>query len=71
MRDFYASSSPAPLDQADGLRRLFAASRVRFVPVVSNARVVDSGLLLEGLSMTWRSIRIPRDPTCPVCGKPA
>ena len=28
-------------------------------------------LLLDGLSMAWRSIRVPRDPACPVCGKPA
>jgi adenylyltransferase/sulfurtransferase len=26
-------------------------------------------LLLDGLSMTWRSIRVPRDPACPVCGQ--
>ncbi|WP_077037505.1 hypothetical protein [Pelomonas sp. KK5] len=38
-----------PGDQADGLRRLFAASRVRFVPVVANPRVIESGVLLEGL----------------------
>ena len=24
-------------------------------------------LLLDGLSMTWREIRVPRDPDCPVC----
>jgi len=24
-------------------------------------------LLLEGLTMTWREIRVPRDPSCPVC----
>jgi adenylyltransferase/sulfurtransferase len=27
-------------------------------------------LLLDGLSMEWRSIRVPRDPACPVCGQP-
>lgn len=26
-------------------------------------------LLLDGLSMTWRSIRVPRDPACAVCGQ--
>ena len=24
-------------------------------------------LLLDALSMTWRELRVPRDPTCPVC----
>jgi adenylyltransferase/sulfurtransferase len=28
-------------------------------------------LLLDGLSMVWRSIRVPRDPSCPVCGESA
>ncbi len=26
-------------------------------------------LLLDGLAMEWRAIRIPRDPGCPVCGR--
>ena len=26
-------------------------------------------LLLDGLAMEWRSIRVPRDPECPICGK--
>jgi len=42
-------SRPAPLDQADGLRRLFAHARVRFVPVVSNPHVAFGGVLLERL----------------------
>jgi flagellar biosynthesis protein FlhG len=37
------------LDQADGLRRLFAHARVRFVPVVSNPHVAFGGVLLERL----------------------
>jgi hypothetical protein len=40
-------SRPMPLDQADGLRRLFGASRVRFIPVVSNPHVAFGGLMLE------------------------
>jgi molybdopterin/thiamine biosynthesis adenylyltransferase len=28
-------------------------------------------LLLDGLAMEWREIRIPRDPDCSVCGHPA
>lgn len=42
-------SAPAPLDQADGLRRLFAHARVRFVPVVSNPHVAFGGVMLERL----------------------
>ena len=26
-------------------------------------------LLLDGLSMEWREIRVPRDPACPVCSR--
>ncbi len=55
MNDFLSSSSfatlsrPAPLDQADGLRRMFSGSRVRFVPVVSNPHLSFGGLMLERL----------------------
>jgi len=38
-----------PQDQADGLRRLFTGSRVRFVPVVSNPNVAHASALLEAL----------------------
>ena len=26
-------------------------------------------LLLDALTMTWREVRVPRDPQCPVCGR--
>ncbi len=42
-------SHPQPLDQADGLRRLFAHARVRYVPVVSNPNVAFGGVMLERL----------------------
>jgi hypothetical protein len=42
-------SRPAPLDQADGLRRLFAHARVTFVPVASNPHVAFGGVMLERL----------------------
>ena len=42
-------SRPAALDQADGLRRMFGGSRVRFVPVVSNPHLSFGGLMLERL----------------------
>jgi hypothetical protein len=42
-------SRSQPLDQADGLRRLFAHARVRYVPVVSNPNVAFGGVMLERL----------------------
>ncbi len=42
-------SPPAPLDQADGLRRMFASSQLRFVPVVANPHLACGGLMLERL----------------------
>lgn len=42
-------SKPMPLDQADGLRRLFARQRVVHVPVVSNPHMAFGGVLLERL----------------------
>jgi flagellar biosynthesis protein FlhG len=42
-------STSRPLDQADGLRRLFAHAQVRFVPVVSNPHVAFGGVMLERL----------------------
>lgn len=38
-----------PLDQAAGLRQLFARSQTRFVPVVSNPQLAFGGVLLERL----------------------
>ena len=46
-------SRPMPLDQADGLRRLFAHARVCIVPVVSNPNVAFSGVMLERLSTAF------------------
>lgn len=48
MRDPYSSHST--IDQAHGLRRLFAHARVRFVPVVSNPHVAFGGMMLERLT---------------------
>ncbi len=46
----YPASRPVPLDQADGLRRLFAASRLRFVPVLSKIdEAVKLGPALDAL----------------------
>ncbi|MFN7726804.1 MAG: MinD/ParA family protein [Rubrivivax sp.] len=51
-RDFYATSAPAPLDQADGLRRLFAPSRTRFIPLAANPHVPHAGPLLDHVALT-------------------
>ena len=40
-------SRSVPIDQADGLRRLFAQSQLRVIPVVSNPHVAFGGLMLE------------------------
>jgi hypothetical protein len=42
-------SRSQPLDQADGLRRLFAHARACIVPVVSNPNVAFGGVMLERL----------------------
>src|SRR5688500_4632403 len=44
-----AMSRLPPLDQAHGLRRLFARAQAHFVPVVSNPHVGFGGLMLERL----------------------
>lgn len=54
MRDL--NRSQLPQDQAHGLRRLFASSRVRFIPVLSNPHVVSSGVLLEGLCAAFAEL---------------
>jgi flagellar biosynthesis protein FlhG len=41
--------SHAANDQAEGLRQMFAHTRVRFVPVVSNPHIAFGGVLLERL----------------------
>lgn len=48
MHDF-TSSHRAPLDQAHGLRQLFAAQRQRFVPLVHNPHVAFGGVAMERL----------------------
>lgn len=50
MSDFYAASRPTPLDQADGLRRLFAGSATRFLALASNPHAPFSGVAIEHIS---------------------
>jgi len=48
MRDFYASTDGAPLDQAHGLRQLFAGQAGPWVlPLVANPHVAFGGVLLD------------------------
>jgi flagellar biosynthesis protein FlhG len=50
MRDFYATSAPMPLDQADGLRRLFAGRRRHVLPLAANPHVAFAGVVLDRLA---------------------
>lgn len=50
MPDFYTSSRPMPLDQADGLRRLFAGRRRSVLPLVANPHVAFGGVVLDRLA---------------------
>ena len=47
MPDFYASSARMPLDQADGLRRMFAARQTRLLPLVANPHLRSTSVLLD------------------------
>jgi flagellar biosynthesis protein FlhG len=47
MRDFYATSGRMPLDQADGLRRLFAGRRRHVLALAANPHVAFSGSVLD------------------------
>lgn len=50
MPDFYAPSQRMPLDQADGLRRMFAARSHRLLPLVANPHLQHSSQLLDRLA---------------------
>jgi flagellar biosynthesis protein FlhG len=50
-------SRPMPLDQADGLRRLFAHAAVRFVPLLSNPHVAFGGVMIERLATAFAAFR--------------
>ncbi len=50
MRDFYATSARMPLDQADGLRRLFAGRRCHLLAVAANPHVAFGGTVLDRLA---------------------
>ena len=50
MRDFYDPATPAPQDQADGLRRLFAGRRRHVLPLAANPHVPFGSLVLDRLA---------------------
>lgn len=62
MRDFYATSTPIPLDQADGLRRMFAARRCRVLALAANPHVAFGGVVLDrvaaGLEALGREVLV-------------
>lgn len=45
-----------PQDQAQGLRQLFAQSRTRFVPLVSNPHLAFGGVVLERLATAFTEL---------------
>ncbi|MBV8123670.1 MAG: flagellar biosynthesis protein, partial [Paucibacter sp.] len=54
MRD--DSTSHLPQDQAQGLRRMFAGSRMRVIPVLSNPFVSSGGVLIESLCAAFTEL---------------
>ena len=49
-------SRTLPSDQADGLRRMFAGSRPRFVALASNPHVAFAGVLIERLTAAYTAL---------------
>lgn len=59
MRDFYATSASVPLDQAEGLRQLFAARSGRgrqVLPLVANPHVAFSATVLDRVAATLSTL---------------
>ncbi len=59
MRDFYVPSQPAPLDQAYGLRRLFAGRTQHLLPLAANPHVAFSGVVLDRLAAVYAATGRP------------
>jgi flagellar biosynthesis protein FlhG len=49
----HAVRAAKPADQAAGLRRLFAAARVCFVPLISNPHVAFGGVMIDRLAAAF------------------
>jgi hypothetical protein len=56
MRSFYAPSKPMPLDQADGLRRMFAGRHCHVLALVANPHVPFGGLVLDRLASAMAAL---------------
>lgn len=54
--DFVAFAQGGPLDQADGLRRLFASRRVRHLALVHNPFVAYAGVAIERLTSAFAAL---------------
>lgn len=50
MRDFYRNADALPLDQADGLRRMFAGRGTCVIPLVSNPFAAFPSVVIERLT---------------------
>jgi hypothetical protein len=55
--NFYPPSGTMPLDQADGLRRLFAGRRQVLLPLVANPHVAFSGVVLDRLASVLAAMK--------------
>jgi flagellar biosynthesis protein FlhG len=59
MSAFEPSSRPMPLDQADGLRRLFGGRRRAVLPLVANPHVAFGGVVLDRLAQALAALGQP------------
>ncbi len=56
--NYFGHSAAAPLDQAHGLRQMFAATRQRFVPLVHNPHVAFGGIAMERLCAAFAEVQL-------------
>ena len=57
--DSFPGTGAAPLDQADGLRRMFAGRVRRFIPLVANPHVPFGSVALERVTTVFAAARVP------------
>jgi hypothetical protein len=58
LRPFLPMRRTQPVDQADGLRRLFSSRALRFIPVVSNPFIAHGGVLIERLCSALETMQL-------------
>lgn len=56
---FPPGTGPVPLDQADGLRRMFAGRVRRFIPLVANPHVPFGSVALERVTTVFAAAGVP------------